>query len=516
MDEALTAIGERSPWKVGIEPARHVFLIENHDQAYYIWRDAGVKNRVLVHVDAHHDMWWIDDQATITIADFICPALKQDLVREVIWVVPDATFASVKNRKAVLHHLKKILNKYPGASRTPLVEPDRIQATVLEKKLTICALTSLPALNESVLLDIDVDYMVIPRVSSGEFDQHSSLPWRWPEELLGKLRGIASDLVTVVYSVEGGYTPLEWKYLGDEIISRLKNPDGGAELEGMDRMREGAETEARGKAAGAESKYRQAMELLPGSAGPGYRLTRLLMREGREEEARRVYGQAIARDASYTGAYSSQGFHRYLRREYTIAEREFRDKLTLDSEDAYSRYGLGLLAKRRRRWSEAEQHLRGALAGDNSMVGAQRALGDVLVKQGKWQEGLEAYERALKLGLMGQKPLSGPILSQAPGHRPLLDPLHGDTHARLAVLYARSGDRKKAITALRIGIASGFGSAAVRFRLARLYARNNEWRKSAAELWQAMKVAPKDARAGYLRLYRRLRGRMREAAGGGA
>ena len=48
MNEALTAIGERQPSKVGIEPARHVSLMENHDQAYYIWRDAGVKQRVLV------------------------------------------------------------------------------------------------------------------------------------------------------------------------------------------------------------------------------------------------------------------------------------------------------------------------------------------------------------------------------------------------------------------------------------------------------------------------------------
>ena len=35
-----------------------VFLIENHDQAYKIWRELGLKERTLVHVDAHHDMRW--------------------------------------------------------------------------------------------------------------------------------------------------------------------------------------------------------------------------------------------------------------------------------------------------------------------------------------------------------------------------------------------------------------------------------------------------------------------------
>ena len=236
MDEVLTAIGERLPSKVGIEPALYVSRMENHDQAYYVWRDAGVKHRVLVHIDAHHDMWWIKDQATITIANFICPALKQDLVREVIWVVPDATFESATSRESVRKQLREILQNYPASSRTPVVEEHRITATVLGKKLSICALRWLPAPGESVLLDIDVDYLVIPRVCS-ESDRHDSLPWRWPNELLGQLRGISSDLVTVVYSVEGGYTPLRWKYLGDELVLRLKTPGGGgSDLEGMVRL----------------------------------------------------------------------------------------------------------------------------------------------------------------------------------------------------------------------------------------------------------------------------------------
>ncbi len=32
-----------------------VKLIEDHDQAYYIWKKAGLKNRPLIHIDAHID-----------------------------------------------------------------------------------------------------------------------------------------------------------------------------------------------------------------------------------------------------------------------------------------------------------------------------------------------------------------------------------------------------------------------------------------------------------------------------
>jgi tetratricopeptide (TPR) repeat protein len=510
---ALSAIGERHPSSVGIDPALHVSLMENHDEAFYIWRDAGVKQRVLMHVDAHHDMRWIQDQGNITIADFICPALEQGLVGEVFWVVPDATFESARSRKPVLKHLSGILRDYPAASRSPVIEDHRITASVLGKNLTVCPLRSLPTLRESVLLDIDVDYMVIPRVSYGNRDQHALLPWRWPSELVERLRGIRSDLITVVYSVEGGYTPLQWKYLGDELVLRLKKPmSRDSDVQGMDRMREGAEAELRGETAQSESKYRQAMDLLPGSAAPSYRLARHLVRLGRLEEGRRFYQQAVALDGSYKGAYSSAGFHRYWREQFEAAGQEFRDIQVLDPDDVYAHLGLGLLATRGKRWGEAEQHLRAALTGDPCLVDAQHVLGDVLVKLGRNQEALTVYERALKLGLMGHKPLSGPILTHVQKNR-LLDPWHCHAHIRLAALYERNGAATKAVNALRISIAGGLNSVAIRLRLARLYAKQRQWRKSAGETWQAVQAVPKGVQMGYRRLHRQLTGKFRGMIG---
>ena len=72
-----------------------VHCVENHDGAYRVWRDAGVTQRLLVHVDAHHDLYgrWIDrknpkERARINIANFVYAALEEELVRELIWVVP--------------------------------------------------------------------------------------------------------------------------------------------------------------------------------------------------------------------------------------------------------------------------------------------------------------------------------------------------------------------------------------------------------------------------------------------
>ena len=50
------------------EPAPgRVYLMENHDQAYLVWKDAGVRGKILAHVDAHDDLSWLADRSSLII-----------------------------------------------------------------------------------------------------------------------------------------------------------------------------------------------------------------------------------------------------------------------------------------------------------------------------------------------------------------------------------------------------------------------------------------------------------------
>ena len=75
-----------------MDTPRQVQLIDNHDEALLLWNRAGADRRLLIHVDAHHDMCWTPDAEAISIANFICLALRERIVREVFWVVPDPTW----------------------------------------------------------------------------------------------------------------------------------------------------------------------------------------------------------------------------------------------------------------------------------------------------------------------------------------------------------------------------------------------------------------------------------------
>jgi tetratricopeptide (TPR) repeat protein len=460
--------------------------MENHDAAYHTWRDAGVRQRILVHIDAHHDMWGIKDGTPITIANFICPALKEDLVREVFWVVPDASWETARARGALFRHLKAIVKGYPGPSPRLKVANREMFAAVLGRPLHLLPLHHLPRIEESVLLDLDVDYLVIPRASYGETDRHGLLPWCWPDGLVARLSasGLRTDLVTIAYSVEGGYTPLKWKYLGDELALRLRQPDPDVNaLQGMALMREGALAAHRGDRPGSEAFFQHATRLLPDFAAPCYHLAHLYLEEGRENAAREFYRQALARDPSYRTAYNSAGIRCYWDRRFREARQEHQRTLALDADDPYAHLGLGQIAAREKRWSEAEASLRTALALDKTLPDAWRVLGKVLAFRNRHREAILAYQQSLMLVLRGHMPLTDIITTQPPIDQ-LIDPHHCAIHVELARLYEATGALAKAITSYRLGIAGGEDGSLLRCRLVRLHLRHKQWRQAAQEICQ--------------------------------
>ena len=79
----------------GPKPATpRLAFLDEHFEALAVWRsarDAGLlaPGTVLVHLDAHEDMGVPDEEdAELTVSNFIVPALGEGIFSEVVWVVP--------------------------------------------------------------------------------------------------------------------------------------------------------------------------------------------------------------------------------------------------------------------------------------------------------------------------------------------------------------------------------------------------------------------------------------------
>ena len=447
------------------------------------------------------------DDAPVTIANFICAAIMNGLVKEIVWVVPDLTWETKRDRKQVVRHLENIVEEYPGPKSALQVDDCQISTVVLGKVLRVCSLDSLPVTEERVLLDIDVDFLIIPRVSYNKFDQHLAVPWCWPSELLERLsvRNLSADVVTIAYSVNGGYTPLKWKYLGDELALRLRGAhEGKRQILGMDLMREAVMAATKGNSAAAELKYRQAVDLLPGLAAPSYHLAHLSVEKGRVSDGRKIYRRALALDPSYRTIFSGVGLQHYWDGQFGQAEREYLKTLELDPDNAEAHFGLGLLAKRRRHWEQSEALLKKAVELDANFLDGYRALGDVLARRGCAEEAIVAYTRALRLALDGHKPRHATIITLPEDDRHLKDPWHFQTYAQLAEVYAVQGALTEAINLYRMSIAGGNDALYVKLQLASLYLRKAQWKNAVGELKNAVQALLKALWNTQGRLYRRV------------
>ncbi|HKN14055.1 MAG TPA: tetratricopeptide repeat protein [Candidatus Binatus sp.] len=391
--------------------------------------------------------------------------------------MPDGTWENSAGRKALGSHLKEILRSYPGNPADTQWEHHGLRTSVLGCPLVICSLDTLPSFSEDVLLDIDTDYLTIPRVSYRTEDVLDPVPWRSPEELTELLRAAAltTDFVTIAYSVEGGYTPLAWKYLGDELATRLRCPDEKDLPDAYQRIRQGIVARLQGDLTQAEKIFRAVGDRL--GAAPYFHLAYLMAETGRPDEGRHCYEQVLAMDPSYRTAHAGPGIPLYRAKHDDASRDAFCRGVLLDPADAFPHLGLGWIAARRKRWAEAETEFRAALALRPDLIDAHRGLGQALEKQGRSQEAIEPYQQFLKLALRGHRPVNDAIATD-PSAGLMLDSDHGRVHAALARIYERNGDTNRATAGYRIAIAGGYDRIAVRVRLARLYGGQQQWRQA--------------------------------------
>jgi len=234
---------------------KNIFLIEDHDEALKLWKESRIRNLDLVHIDAHIDFGFYmarpindvirqakslkelkndlersiafkryenDFDKQVNIGNYIYPAMEEGIVKDFYWVMPGGIFefeSSVKIIKRILNGL----NKYDlnARAKTQEIKPGIVSIQLFGRKFVICILDKLPKLKHKILLDIDTDFLVIDslRNASNAVGIGNRKPWILPDELVVKIKNklTSPKFITIAYSVNGGYTPMRYKYLADEV-----------------------------------------------------------------------------------------------------------------------------------------------------------------------------------------------------------------------------------------------------------------------------------------------------------
>lgn len=214
-----------------------VLLMEDHCDAYPLWKEHGLTGMTCVHVDAHLDVsadgFTAEGLACIAACrtareledfrgseylpwggfhcgNYLYPALLEGVVEHLVWVVPPH-LPGPDPLRWVREELQNWVDLTVDEYRALHLHQGRVEGRLAGRRLTVCTPDRLPHFDHPVLLDVDIDYLL---------DADDAI-WQTPAGLAADLADLDVAALTVAYSVNGGYLPLEHRYLGDVVFARL-------------------------------------------------------------------------------------------------------------------------------------------------------------------------------------------------------------------------------------------------------------------------------------------------------
>lgn len=435
-----------------------VVLIEDHDEALKVWRKKKIKDLDLVHIDAHIDFGFYpaksieqvvrsarnlkelkkgleyslafmryekDFDKQTNIGNYIYPAIQESIVKNLYWVVPGGLKEFKESGKFIKGIVKSLISRERQKAEVKKENGGGIISTkFLRRKFVICILKKLPVLKQRILLDIDTDFLIIDNLlnANNTKDIGKRKPWIYFKELVEILKAKIKqpELITIAYSVNGGYTPIEYKHLGDEMAyyfaparfkSRLKNNSEAARYFNLF------------TSTGEREYYQKAAKL-----NPTYRVA----------------------DNNYGPLYSNL-------RKFSKAKKEFLRILSVDPKNPACLFGLGNITLERKKFKEAKEYFSSALNSANHRLFA-KVKSQSLFGLAKAEFGLRNFTRAKEVSIKYKT----------------LKPLDPQSYYLLGCIFEKEKKYPQAATFYQDAIRLGFGNIEPMFRLLKISSRLKE------------------------------------------
>lgn len=450
-----------------------IHLMEDHNEALEVWRQKEIRNRILVHVDAHMDVGSIpqkdpseildassisevnrlleeeknwnltkkDFYSLVNIGNYIYPAIRDGQIKEFWWVIPDRNLKKVG--KYLLKYLKKMATKDSNYAKEVLYSNGSVRGRLFHTAVNICNIDTLPEFKERILLDIDCDYFVYTSAHQGIFSGNLRKKRLWiePEEFVKKLKSknLKTDLITIANSVEGGFTPIEYKYLGCE----LKDYCGKLLFD---------DYEPGG---------------LKDNAGFYFNFSMAEWKKNNLSRARDLYKKAVQLDSTYRSFFNSHGFQY---EEFGLLDKAFTEYekiLSLDPECPYNNVNMGRLLIRKGKLDEARSFLKKGIKFNKDNFRAYSLLGDIHFERKEFDKAIVLYKKSLNIESEGVSALKN-----------------------LGICYWKKQELDKARKKLKKALRLDPFQLKIRFLLIHIYLRKNLFYKARREIVNCFKILP--------------------------
>jgi tetratricopeptide (TPR) repeat protein len=311
-------------------------IVDNHDEVCAKWRSYGLKQQVLLHLDAHHDFGWIANKSPreilrapnfqevekllgeegwktgsltdqdIHLGNYLHQVFREGRVKKWYWALPDSLWNDLGMREIAWKDLLDLYHRRTGPMDFPEREGPFFKTKILGVETLVSSLSNFPKFEEPVLLNVDIDYLTTltfnpppePRV------YRSQTPWIWPDELVSLFqeKNVTFTHAAISRSIRGGFAPLRYKFLGDALFSLL---EGNPKPEGYDILKDALVLRSKGENGDALkllSRFRSAGAI---ETARRYFSSQILYEFGKHEEAREEFAATCALDPEFQMEYSN-------------------------------------------------------------------------------------------------------------------------------------------------------------------------------------------------------------------
>lgn len=216
--------------------------MEEHHEAYFLWKALGIRGAWCWHFDAHLDIGreglgtsrlqtLVGCQSSQQAAEqgalgncylpwgglhcgnYLYPAISEGIVGRLTWVIPPY-LPQGDLLKWTRAHLDGWFELSLSDHASLRLEDGRVVGEVLGIPVEVGTWEKLTPPDEPVLVDVDIDY----------FLTDDGRVWCEPDEIAAAVKGWNSLATTVAYSVKGGYTPTSERRLADPFLEHPAGP----------------------------------------------------------------------------------------------------------------------------------------------------------------------------------------------------------------------------------------------------------------------------------------------------
>ncbi len=230
---------------LGIDPIHDVALLEDHSEALARWAEMGIRNATVINIDAHDDIRWIredkieelhklyinkdwnsiresrrsGDGRLFNVGNFLYASAKLGIVSEVYWIIPFGHFSEQPSEKRLKIFLKSF-GFEDKEIKTFHIDSGCFRGDFNGVPLAVCGIESLPNIDKPLILNVDSDFFA-PMAFDYGVTKLDGL--RMLYEKLFKMQYKILDAV-VSYSVNGGYTRVIHRWVGEQAAKIIGNP----------------------------------------------------------------------------------------------------------------------------------------------------------------------------------------------------------------------------------------------------------------------------------------------------